>query len=223
MSKVEDNLKYVQSRIDFASNNTASKEKVRLVAVSKTVDWQVAMQAYNAGQRDFGENRLPVLSDKVANMPDDVEWHFIGHLQSNKVRPVVEVCSWIHSVDSIKLLEKIDRIAGEIENKPKVLLEVNVSQEDSKYGLSAADVPAIIEHALDLKNIDLRGLMCMAPFGAPEEELLAIFTSLNKLKDQLNKTFDIELSELSMGMSNDFEQAIAAGSTMVRVGSSIFK
>jgi len=186
----------------------------RLVAVSKTFSAADILEIYNCGQRRFGESRAPELAAKAAVLPADIEWHFIGHLQSNKVKPVIEYASWIHAVDSRKLLERIDRIAGELGRKPKLLLEVNVSGEPSKFGMRPEDLPEVLEFIPEHSVV--AGLMTMAPDGAPEGELKRIFT---KLADLAKASV---LPEVSMGMSGDYPIAVACGATMVRVGSAIF-
>jgi pyridoxal phosphate enzyme (YggS family) len=146
----------------------------------------------------------------------------IGHLQANKVRPVVRHAAWIHSVDSLDLLQRIDRIAGEEGRCPAVLLEINVSGEESKFGLAPAAVPAVIEGGLACANLRLAGLMTMAPYEAPEAELRKIFGGLRTLRDSQQTSFNIALPELSMGMSGDFPIAVAEGATIVRIGTAIF-
>ncbi len=186
----------------------------RLVAVSKTFPASDILEIYNCGQRSFGESRAPELAEKAKSLPADIEWHFIGHLQANKVRPVVEAASWIHAVDSLKLLERIDRIAGELGRHPKLLLEINVSGEESKFGLRPESLPEML--AFKPEHCEVVGLMTMAPDGAPESELRRIFTTLAGLAKSAG------LPEVSMGMSGDYPVAVACGATMVRVGSAIF-
>jgi pyridoxal phosphate enzyme (YggS family) len=194
----------------------------RLLAVSKMVPQELVMAAYAAGAREFGESRPQELAEKAAKMPADCVWHMIGHLQANKVRPVVRHAAWIHSVDSLDLLQRIDRIAGEEGRCPAVLLEINVSGEESKFGLAPAAVPAVIEGGLACANLRLAGLMTMAPYEATEAELRKIFGGLRTLRDSLQFSFNIALPELSMGMSGDFPIAVAEGATIVRIGTAIF-
>ncbi|MEA4862822.1 MAG: YggS family pyridoxal phosphate-dependent enzyme [Victivallaceae bacterium] len=185
-----------------------------LVAVSKTFPASDIQEIYDCGQRSFGESRASELAEKVKSLPADIEWHFIGHLQSNKVKAVVEYSSWIHAVDSLKLLERIDRIAGELGKRPKLLLEVNVSGEESKFGLRPEELAELL--AFKPEHCEVVGLMTMAPDGAPEPELRRIFTTLAGLAKSVG------LPELSMGMSGDYPIAVECGATMVRVGSAIF-
>jgi pyridoxal phosphate enzyme (YggS family) len=172
----------------------------------------------------FGENRVQELAEKVPLLPHDIEWHLIGHLQGNKVSKAVELAHLIHSVDSEKLLRRINRIAGDADKKQKILLEINISGEESKFGETAdADaVASLVSLAVASKNIELMGFMTMAPFGADENELRRVFSSLRELRDDMEKEFDVSLPELSMGMSSDYEYAIAEGATIIRVGTSIF-
>jgi pyridoxal phosphate enzyme (YggS family) len=194
----------------------------RLLAVSKTVPQDLVMDSYAAGAREFGESRPQELAEKAAKLPADCIWHMIGHLQANKVRPVVRCAAWIHSVDSLDLLQRIDRIAGEEGKRPSVLFEVNVSGEESKFGLAPSAVPALVEAGLACANLRLAGLMTMAPYDAPETELRKIFGGLRQLRDELQARFNIQLPELSMGMSGDFPIAVAEGATIVRIGTAIF-
>ena len=188
----------------------------KLVAVSKTFPVDSIQRVYDRGQRIFGESRVEELMQKATTLPHDIEWHFIGHLQNNKVKKVLEYACMIHSVDSIRLLERIDRLAGELGKCPQLLLEVNVSGEVSKYGFSAEELPEAVRRARELANIELSGLMTMAPLDATEDELLRVFSALKSLADNM------EIAELSMGMSGDYVEAIACGATLVRIGSAIF-
>ncbi len=215
MSVLFDNFKAVAERTALAAKQAGRPDgAARLIAVSKTFPAADIAELYRFGVRRFGESRASEFSAKAEALPADIEWHFIGHLQANKVRPVVERAAWIHSVDSLKLAERIDRIAGECGKKPKILFEVNVSGEESKFGMT----PAELEAAANAKfvNVELAGLMTMAPADAPETTLKTVFGTLAELGKQYG------LSELSMGMSGDFEAAVKCGSTLVRVGSLIF-
>lgn len=195
---------------------------IRLVAVTKTVTADIVQEAYHAGHRAFGENRVQEMTAKATALPDDIEWHFIGHLQKNKVRHAVQTATWIHSVDSMSLLKRIDRIAGEEQQCPILLIEVNVSGEESKYGVPPETAGEIAAAAGECTHAQLRGLMTMAPFGASPDQLHIVFGRLRDLRDRLQDRLHAELPELSMGMSADFEAAIVEGATLVRVGSAIF-
>lgn len=220
---IERNLCIVRERIRQAALQCGRDPAgVRLLAVSKTMPGQSVLEAMAAGQHWFGENRAQDLIDKAAAIAGDCEWHFIGHLQKNKVRPVVRAAAWIHAVDSPELLARIDRIAGEEGRRPVVLIEVNVSGEARKFGCSPDAAEALAGEACRCRNLDLRGVMTMPPFGAPEPELHAIFGGLRHLRDRLQESLGVSLPELSMGMSGDFPVAIAEGATIVRVGTAIF-
>ncbi len=222
-SRLIGNLLAVKSEIDSAALQCGrNPHDVKLLVVSKTIPLPFLQQLYDHGIRDFGENRIPELESKAAAMPDDVIWHFIGPVQSNKIRRIIKCASVIHSVDSPERVEKFDRIAGEENLSPEILLEVNVSGEVSKGGMTPAELPQAADFASKCRNIRFRGLMTMAPLAAEKDELLDIFSQLAVLRDEVSATCGIELPLLSMGMSGDFPEAIACGSTVVRVGSRIF-
>ena len=193
---------------------------VRLLAVSKTFPAAAIRELYDAGVRAFGENRVPELEAKAAELPADIEWHLIGQLQANKVRRAVRLAAYIHSVDSAALLERIDRIAGEEGRCPKIFIEIN-SGEASKSGCEAAAAPELARRAAGFAHLRPVGLMTMAPADAPEAELRRVFGALADMRARL-KAEGLDLPELSMGMSGDFAAAIAAGATWVRIGSAIF-
>ena len=195
---------------------------VRLLAVSKTVSADAVREACALGQRCFGENRVQELADKAAALPADIEWHLIGHLQANKVRLAVRSAAWIHSVDSAALLERIERIAVEEVRRPVVLLQVNISGEETKSGVAPAELPELARLATLCHAVDWRGLMTLAPYGAPEAELHRIFGGLRRWRDDLEQSLGRPLPELSMGMSGDYGVAIAEGATLVRIGTAIF-
>ena len=171
---------------------------------------------YNLGIRDFGENRVQEALPKLEALPKDIRWHFIGHLQSNKVKDVVGKFKLIHAADSLKLLEKINSRAAELRIIQDVLIEVNVSGEETKYGFRAGEVLGVLESAKGLPNVRVLGLMAMAPYGTKETGLHRVFGSLRELAATSN------LPELSMGMSDDFEIAVSEGATMIRIGRALF-
>jgi pyridoxal phosphate enzyme (YggS family) len=223
MHYIQENLSEIKDKISAAiEKSERNPESVKLIAVSKTFPAEAVQSAYDAGQRAFGENKVQDLSIKNAALADDIEWHMIGHLQGNKAKLAVENADYIHAVDSVKLLKRINRLAEELGKTPKILLEVNISGEESKFGLTPSEVKNLMKEYSECSNIKLVGLMTMAPFGVPENELRSVFGSLRKLRDDLQKEFSLELPELSMGMSGDFEIAIEEGATMVRIGTSIF-
>ena len=196
-------------------------DAVKILAVSKTFPAEAIQEAYACGVRCFGENKVQELSEKAQNLPDDIEWHFIGHLQSNKAAKAVQYAAWIHSVDSLKLLNKLDRAAGELGKKPVILLEVN-SGEASKSGVDYNDLPALAEAAAQAEHLQFKGLMTMAPLTDERNEWIKAFQKLAAARDELEKSLNITLPELSMGMSGDFAEAVQCNSTIIRIGSRLF-
>ena len=214
------NLSDVHKRIENAATRAGrDPSSVTLVCVSKTIDTDTITEAKNLGESIFGENRPQELRDKHPVI-EGATWHLIGHLQTNKVKYVVGKAALIHSVESIRLAEAIDEEAKKHNIVQDILLEVNISGEESKYGLTIAEIPTIIKEIRTLSNIRFRGFMTMAPLGAPEDEIRSIFRKAKELFDSYK---DEGACELSMGMSGDFEIAIEEGATLVRVGSAIFK
>lgn len=198
------------------------RSDIELVAVSKTHPLEVIREARQAGLRVFGENRVQEARGKIADAPSDLRWHFIGHLQSNKVRHALPLFELIHSVDSLELAVQIDRIAAELGLFPRILLEVNVAGEASKFGFRPEAVVENIEHILALPRLQLDGLMTVPPIADEAEKSRPYFVSLRELRDRLANENNVPLAHLSMGMSGDFEIAIEEGATLVRVGSSLF-
>ena len=224
MSRVIENYLAVKSEVESACSACGrAVDEVKLLVVSKTVPIPVLMELYDHGIREFAENREPELAMKSAAMPDDIIWHFIGPVQSNKIRKVVKLAQVIHSVESLSQLERFERIAGEEGKTPQILLELNVSGEASKGGMTPAELPEAAKRAAECKNLRFSGLMTMAPFEADEAELKQIFSTLKNLRDTEALRLNISLPILSMGMSGDFPTAIACGATVVRVGSKIFE
>lgn len=195
---------------------------VKLLPVSKTVSAEVIKELYDAGVREFAENRIEVLTPKAETLPKDICWHFIGRLQSNKVRKILKVAKVIHSVDSIELLQRIDRIAGEENCVPEIYLEISVSGEECKGGFPVDRALELAQAAVEAKHIKLTGLMTMAPLEASAEECRKVFTGLRECRDMIEEKLNVKLPGLSMGMSNDWREAVECGSTLIRVGSSIF-
>ncbi len=191
---------------------------VRLVAVSKTKTVEEILALYAEGQRDFGENYVQELLDKQTRLPADIRWHFIGHLQSNKVKYIIPFVYLIHGVDSLRLLKEIDRQAAKSGRVVDVLLQVHVAREETKFGLDAAEVAEVMQAAPAMANVRVRGLMGMASNTEDVEAVRAEFRGLNRLLDQWFPVDGI----LSMGMSGDYRVAIEEGSTMVRIGSLLF-
>ncbi len=216
-------LEEVRARIAEACAKAGRKpDEVEIIGVTKTHGPEVVREAWEAGIRRFGENKVQEAAWKIPECVSGPEWHLIGHLQRNKVRPALELFSVIHSVDSVRLLEQIEHVAGEGGHRPEILLEVNVSGEASKDGLRPEQVPEVIEYALGCRSITLTGLMTMAPFCPDEELARPVFAKLRGLRDRWEKDFGIGLPNLSMGMSNDYRVAVEEGATWVRLGTVLF-
>ena len=219
---IAEQLREVRDNVAAAAQAAGrSAADVKLLAVSKTFPAEDILTAYEAGQREFGENRVQELAEKAPKLPADCVWHLIGHLQQNKVRQALQYAAWIHSVDSSELFSRINRIAAELAVVPRILLEVNVSGEESKFGLRPDDVEEVVAKNLE-GPASCVGLMTVAPALASEAELHKIFEGLRNLRDKIQSNLKTSLPELSMGMSGDFEIAIAEGATIVRIGSAIF-
>ncbi len=220
---ISENLKILNERIKAKCNGlNRGPEKIKLIAVSKTYGVDAINSANDLGLTDFGENKAQELRDKYNILGDKVTWHFIGNLQRNKVKYVVKAASFIHSVDSISLADEINKQAVKLGKVQKILLEVKTSLEESKSGAEGEDtLTELARHCGSRENIDLIGLMTMAPFTNDDKIIRQSFSELRKLKDRLNG-YGFNLSELSMGMTNDFEIAIEEGATMLRIGSAIF-
>lgn len=204
--------------------STCEKYNATLIAVSKTKPVEAIQSIYDLGQRDFGENRVQELREKYNQLPKDIRWHIIGHLQKNKVKYIAPYVYMIHSVDSSDLLATINKAAAKHERIINVLLQVKIAQEDTKYGLSQDDALSILAQYVDgaYPNVAIKGLMGMATFTHDESAVQGEFASLASLRDQWSDQHSIELPDLSMGMSGDYQIALDAGSTMIRVGSLIF-
>jgi pyridoxal phosphate enzyme (YggS family) len=223
MSQIAENLEFIRQRITAAAErNGRSAKEVKLVAVSKTYPPEVIREAVEAGQQCFGENRVQDALPKIDALPPDLKWHLIGHLQTNKVRKVIGRFALFHGVDNTALALQMNRIAGEFGVTASILLEVNVSGEESKFGFTPSALPAALQELLPLPHLRVEGLMTMAPNSENPDYARPVFEGLRKLRDALSAASGHPLRELSMGMSGDFEQGIAEGATIVRVGSAIF-
>ncbi|MGC6457343.1 MAG: YggS family pyridoxal phosphate-dependent enzyme [Akkermansiaceae bacterium] len=220
MSDIAANLAAVRSRVEKAA--ACSGRKVDLLVVSKTWPSEVVRKAVDAGQILFGENRLQEGEEKIPQLPGDLEWHFIGGLQRNKVRRVLSLFQVVHSVSSVKLARFISRVAGELGVSPKVFLEVNIGGEESKHGFSSDDLRESLAEVLSMENLEMQGLMCIPPRVETAEEARPWFARVRELQEELETRAGKAFEGLSMGMSGDFEVAIEEGSTIVRVGSAIF-
>lgn len=198
----------------------------KIVAVTKYYGLNAIIEGYKAGLRDFGESRAKESIEKINSLPKEIiqdsTFHFIGHLQSNKAEKVVEYFDYIHSVDSIKLAKVISESACRLNKREKILLQVNNANEEQKFGYTQEQLREDLPEILKLENIEVVGLMNMAPFGASEQELRNIFKELRLLKESLECEFKIKLPELSMGMSNDYKIAAQEGATIIRIGRKLF-
>ena len=210
---VSENLKSLKSKLP---------EEVSLVAISKTKPISALMDAYNAGQRIFGENKIQEMVSKWQEMPDDVEWHMVGHVQRNKVKDMAPFVSVIHAVDRLRLLREINKEAKKNDRSIDCLLQIKIAEEDSKFGMDEKTAIEILtsDDFKSFKNVRIIGLMGMATFTDNEEQISNEFGKLKRIYDSLKK--DYNFSTLSMGMSGDYPIAIENGSNMVRVGSAIF-
>ena len=222
---VAENLAQVQKNInESCSKINRDPNEVTLIAVSKTKPVEMLKEAYDAGARVFGENKVQEIVDKYDQMPSDVKWHMIGHLQRNKVKYIVDKVAMIHSVDSLRLAETIEKEAAKKAVIVPILIEVNVAQEESKFGLKPEEVLPLIEQIADFSHIRIKGLMTIAPYVDNAEENREIFRELKKLSVDIaaKNINNVTMSVLSMGMTGDYMVAVQEGATMVRVGTGIF-
>jgi pyridoxal phosphate enzyme (YggS family) len=224
--EIIERLARVRERIARAAQRADRKaEGITLITVSKTFDPSTVQQAVDAGARALGENRVQEAAGKVGLVKaEGLRWHLIGHLQSNKARQAVSIFDVIHSVDSPELARRLDRFAGEAGRRPTVLVQVDLAHESTKSGVDEAALPAVVEALDAASNLEFRGLMTLPPFFDLPEQARSYFRKLREILESLNRgrAPEQQLSELSMGMSNDFEVAVEEGATMVRVGTAIF-
>lgn len=219
------NLQEVERKIMEACDKAGrAREEITLIAVSKTKPVPMLQEIYDLGVRDFGENKVQELTDKEPQLPADLRWHMIGHLQRNKVKQVIDKAVLIHSVDSVRLAKAIEAEAAKKDIVVQILLEVNVAEEDSKFGLKVDEVLPAIEEIATMPHVRIKGLMTIAPFVENPEENRTVFAQLQKLSvDIAEKNIDnVSVDILSMGMTNDYQVAIEEGATMIRVGTGIF-
>ncbi len=223
---MEDRLKRIHERIDqVASRCNRSVESIRLIAVSKTIPTAVVREAIDCGVTDLGENYIQEARDKVNELATaPVNWHFIGHLQSNKAKYAVRLFDLIHSVDSLKLATELNKYAQKIDKIQAVLVQVNVAQEESKSGIFVEETIGLLKQLSRLDNISVKGLMTMPPYFNAPDKVRPFFAALRDLRDRIRteNITGIGMDELSMGMTGDFEAAIEEGATMVRIGTAIF-
>jgi len=220
---IKENLEILQQRISAKCEETGRNlDKIKLIAVSKYNPVKSIQEVYNYGYVNLGENKAQEFSEKAQIIEEDVTWHFIGHLQTNKVKLVVPYAEYIHSVETKKLANEINKRAALINKTQKIFLEVNTSGEESKFGLkSEKEIFALADFCKTLPNIDLCGFMTMAPYTDDEQVIRNCFRKVREIKENLNKK-GFNITELSMGMTNDLELAIEEGATMLRIGTAIF-
>jgi PLP dependent protein len=223
MNSIADNLERVREQIASAAANAGrSADDVELVAITKTHPAEKVREAIQAGQTLFGESRVQEARAKIPELLSNIRWHFVGHLQKNKVRQALPLFEMIHSVDSLALAQDINRIAQEEGLYPRVLLEVNVAGEGSKFGFAPNGLREQMETLLALPRLSIEGLMCIPPLAVESENSRNFFVQLRELRDSLEKEFNVKLPRLSMGMTQDFSIGIEEGATLVRVGTAIF-
>lgn len=222
---IKENLEEVEARITRACERSGrERSEVTLISVSKTKPVEMLQEAYDAGSRDFGENKPQEIREKYPQLPTDIRWHMIGHLQRNKIKYIIDKVCMIHSVDSIRLAEAIDEEAKKHGIVMPLLIEVNVAEEESKFGVHLDEVESLIRQISELSNIQVQGLMTIAPFTENAEDNRIYFRKLRNLYvDIKDKNIDnVNMCNLSMGMTGDYEVAVEEGATMVRVGTGIF-
>lgn len=197
---------------------------VRLIAVTKQVSIDAIKEAYQAGVRDFAESRLQEALPKQAQLQDlrDISWHFIGHLQANKAKKILEHFHWIHSVDNLKIAQRLNRLAAEESIDPNICLQVKILPDPNKYGWQVSELIADLPQLEQCQQLKIQGLMTILPLGLSDKEILAAFQQTKALETQINNQSTLSLNELSMGMSGDYLLAIRAGATMIRLGTIIF-
>ncbi|MEP6604283.1 MAG: YggS family pyridoxal phosphate-dependent enzyme [Spartobacteria bacterium] len=223
MGSVAENLARVRARVaDSARKSGRKMDDVDLIAISKTHDAARVREAIEAGQQIFGENKVQEARAKIPELPSTVRWHFVGHLQKNKIRHALPLFELFHGIDDVDLARDLDRIAGELGMHPRILLEVNVAGEGSKFGFKPDALRAQMESLLSLYRLSIEGLMTIPPLAEEAEASRKSFVDLRELRDALEKEFEMKLPHLSMGMTNDFEVAVEEGATLVRVGTAIF-
>ncbi|MDE6213018.1 MAG: YggS family pyridoxal phosphate-dependent enzyme, partial [Lachnospiraceae bacterium] len=221
MNDIKDNIAAVEQHIEDACASCGrERADVKLIAVSKTKPLEALQEAYDYGCRDFGENKVQELVEKYEAMPKDIRWHMIGHLQRNKVKYIVDKVFLIHSVDSLRLAQEIEKEAAKKDVTVNILVEVNVAKEESKFGTTAEEAALLVEAIAKLPHIQVRGLMTIAPYVEDSEKNRLYFEKLKQIYvDIIHKNIDnVFMEELSMGMTGDYEVAITEGATYVRVG-----
>src|SRR5438128_9169363 len=223
MADIAENLERVRKQIVAASKKSGRNvDDLELIAISKTHDAVKVREAIEAEQSLFGESRVQEARVKIPELPSNLRWHFVGHLQKNKIRHALPLFELIHSVDSLALAQDINRIAEEDGLHPRVLLEVNVAGEGSKFGFGPEKLKAEMESLLALPRLSILGLMCIPPIAEEAEPSRKYFVALRELRDRVQNEFHVDLAQLSMGMTQDYAVAVEEGATLVRVGTAIF-
>ena len=225
MSLIESNISDIKNKIEMAAKKSGrSKDDILLIIVSKTIDIPRIKEAVLTGENVLGENKVQELVDKYDKIGDNIKWHLIGHLQTNKVKYIIDKVELIHSVDSFKIAEEISKRAVKKGIKANILLEINIADEESKFGIRQCDVEKMTREISLLPNIAIKGLMSVAPFVENPEENRNYFKKMRELLVDINekKIDNVNMRELSMGMTGDYEVAIEEGATMVRIGTGVF-
>lgn len=221
---IQENLKEIREKIRIAAvNANRNPEEIKLIAVSKTKPMSAILEAIDEGQMDFGENRPQEIVEKFPQA-SDVNWHLIGQLQKNKVKHIIDKATLIHSVDSLSLADEIQKRAEKIDKIQDILIQVNISGESTKSGVSPEDAIQLCKQISNYSNIRIKGLMTISVRGMTYEENFELFSQLKKLAEQIARENipNVSMEELSMGMTHDFDAAIAAGATLIRIGTAIF-
>jgi pyridoxal phosphate enzyme (YggS family) len=223
MGEVAENLERVREQIANAAKKSGrSLDEIELVAISKTHDAARVRAAYEAGQTLFGESKVQEARAKIPELPSATRWHFVGHLQKNKIRHALPLFELFHGIDDVDLAIDMNRIAEEQGMHPRILLEVNVAGEGSKFGFKPETLRERVETLLSLDRLTIEGLMTIPPLAEEAEASRKFFVDLHELRDDLQKEFEVKLPHLSMGMTNDYQIAVEEGATLVRVGTAIF-
>ncbi len=225
MDMINENIRIVKKNIEMACERSGrTVSDVTLIAVSKTKPVSDIQEAYDAGTIDFGENKVQELTDKYPVLPKDIKWHLIGHLQTNKVKYIVDKVHLIHSVDSVKLASQIEKECEKKNIHMDILMEVNVAEEDTKFGLKYDETINVIKEISHFSHVHIKGLMTIAPFTENPEDNRIYFKKLKQLSDEISalQIENVKMKELSMGMTGDYEVAVEEGATLVRVGTGIF-
>ena len=221
---ITENLEQVRKNIEEACRAVnRDPGEVTLISVSKTKPVSMLQEAYDAGSRDFGENKVQEIMDKYPQLPSDIRWHMIGHLQRNKVKYIIDKVTLIHAVDRYSLLKEIEKQAAKRDLEMPVLIQVNIAKEESKHGFEVEEIDEVFNSLKDYPHVKVRGLMMMAPH-IESSETEKYFKMTQELLQRLQKDYPMyQLDQLSMGMSNDYHEALKHGSTMIRIGSALFK